>query len=443
MTTADLLPFVYSLAIGLLVGFERERSHRGGPRQAAGSRTFALLALFGTLAASFGAWAVIAGLVAVAALLAVGYRRTSDEDPGTTTEVAALMTYLLGALAFTQAPLAAALAIIATVLLTAKGRIHAFARDVVTDTEVEDALKFMVIAFVILPLLPDHDLGPYGVLNPAHLWLLVVALTGISWAGYIAVRALGAQRGLLVTGLAGGFVSATATTGSMGRLFRSTHALRATVAGAQVASIATFIQLVAILAVVNSEVVSHLWPSLLAGGAVLATIAWLGYRGGEPSADAGANPEDALEPTVPTGAQTAAEAGAQSEAQMAADKPGGRPFAFVPALVLAGVLTLALLVGRWGAATFGPKGAVFAAGAAGLADAHAGALSATTLFQQGDLGLAATLLAIGAALAANSVVKCVVAFSSGGRRFGLRFAAGLVPSIAVVLIGLALTASAV
>ena len=278
MTISDVLPYVYSLAIGLLIGFERERSSRGGPRQAAGSRTFALLALVGTLAASFGSAAIVAGLAAAALLLAVGYRRTSDEDPGSTTEVAALATYLLGALAYTQAPLAAGLAIIATVLLMAKRRIHAFARDIVTDTEVEDALKFMVVAFVVLPLLPDRDLGPYGVLNPERVWLLVVALTGISWVGYIAVRALGPRRGLLVTGLAGGFVSATATTVSMGRLNRLTHALHATVAGAQVASLATLVELVAIVAVVNREVVADLWPSVLAGGIVLSVIAWVGYR---------------------------------------------------------------------------------------------------------------------------------------------------------------------
>ena len=417
MTTSELLPYIYSLAIGLLLGFERERSHRGGAPQAAGSRTFALFALVGTLAASFGGWTISAGLVGVAAILAVGYRRTSTEDPGTTTEVAALATYLLGALAYTHAPLAAGLAIAIGVLLTAKGRIHAFARDIVTDTESEDALKFLVIAFVVLPLLPDHEVGPYGVLNPARIWFIVVALTGISWAGYIAVRFLGPRRGLLFTGLAGGFVSATATTGSMGRLNRTTHALAATVAAAQLASIATLVQLMAIVTVVSREVAAKLWPSMVAGGLVLAAIAWLGYR--------------------------------KAPAQLViSDGPGdpapiGRPFALLPALVLAGILTVALLVGRWGSSVFGTEGAVFAAAAAGLADAHAGALSSATLFQQGELGLAATLIAIGAAFAANSVVKCIVAFSVGGARFGWRFTAGIIPATVTVCLGLAFTAAAV
>jgi uncharacterized membrane protein (DUF4010 family) len=124
-------------------------------------------------------------------------------------------------------------------------------------------------------------------------------------------------------------------------------------------------------------------------------------------------------------------------------QPGGRPFTILPALVLAGVLTLALLVGRWGAATLGPKGAILAAGATGLADAHAGGLAATALFQQGHLGLPACLIAIGASLATNTVVKCLLAFSFGGPRFGWRFSAGVVPAMVVVCLGLGLTASTV
>ena len=217
MTVDDLLPFVSSLAIGLLVGFERERSNRGEVRQAAGSRTFALLALSGTLAAAFDTWVIAGGLIAVGGLLIVGYQRTSADDPGATTELAALATFLLGALAWTETALAAGLAITVIVLLSAKGQIHSFARNVVTDAEVEDAIKFLVMAFVVLPLLPNRDVGPYRVLNPERIWQLVVALTGISWAGYIATRALGVRRGLLIAGLAGGFICRQRCSSTYGR----------------------------------------------------------------------------------------------------------------------------------------------------------------------------------------------------------------------------------
>ena len=132
-------------------------------------------------------------------------------------------------------------------------------------------------------MLPDQGLGPYGVLNPAKVWLLVVLLTGIGWIGYIGVRALGPQRGLLVTGLAGGFVSASATTASMGRLSRTVAGPRAPLAGALVASLATFVQLLIVIGLVDAEVLRRLWPPVVAGAIVLVGIAAFVYRGATPA----------------------------------------------------------------------------------------------------------------------------------------------------------------
>ena len=423
VTSSHGLAFVYSIAIGLLIGIERERSHRGRPRQALGSRTFALLAAVGTLTALLGTWVVVAGAVVVGCLIIAGYRRTNSDDPGTTTEVAAFAVFLLGVLCVPDARLAAAVAIAFMVLLTGKARIHTFAREVVTDVEIDDAIKFLVIAFVILPLLPDRDIGPYGALNPSHIWLIVVTLTGISWVGYVAVRALGPRRGLLATGLASGFVSATATTASMGRLSRTPDQFAPAVAGAQVSSVATYAQLGVIITVVSPAVALHLAVPLVLGAAVLSLAAVLTYRRSSPSATQGGAPGNQSDGTGPSRGEHV-------------PVIGGRAFALVPALILATVLTAALLVGRWGAAVLGPKGAVFASGAAGLADAHAGALSAATQFSRGVLGMGAALAAVSAALVANSIVKCVVAFVAGGGRFGGRFAFGLVPSVLTVVAGL-------
>ena len=160
MTVDDLLPFIYALSIGLLIGFERERSHPPEIKKIGGSRTFAIVALFGSLAARMNVWVIVAGLIAVTAFLIAGYRRTSFTDPGTTTEIALFATYLLGALTQQEPVVAVSLGIIVTVLLTSKKRIHGFARSVVSDVEFDDALKFAVIAFVVFPLLPDRELGP-------------------------------------------------------------------------------------------------------------------------------------------------------------------------------------------------------------------------------------------------------------------------------------------
>ena len=181
----QIQPFLVALAIGLALGLERERSH--SRKLPAGSRSFALLSLVGAVAASLNQWAVLVGLVGVGALVALAYFRTSEEDPGTTTAIAALVAYLLGALAYTRPAVAVAIAVVVAGLLVSKTRIHRFAREIVSEVELEDAVKFFVVAFVILPLLPDRQLGPYGVLNPANVWLLVVLLTGIGWVGYIGV----------------------------------------------------------------------------------------------------------------------------------------------------------------------------------------------------------------------------------------------------------------
>jgi uncharacterized membrane protein (DUF4010 family) len=350
--------------------------------------------------------------------MALAYFRTSDEDPGTTTAIAALLAYMLGALAYRHPTVAVALAVIVAGLLVSKASIHRFARQIVSEVEVEDAIKFLVVAFVILPLLPNRALGPYGVLNPAKIWLLVVLLTGIGWLGYIGVRALGPERGLLVTGLAGGFVSASATTASMGRLSRTAASVHAPLASALLASLATFVQLLIVIGLVDVDVLRRLWPPVVAAAAVLVAIAAVVYRGAAHAHQSSAAEDEDGEAT-----------------------PASRPFALRPALILAAVLTFALLVGRWGAAVLGAEGTVLAAFAAGLADAHAGAVAAASLAAKGNVTVDTALVAIAAALGSNLLVKTVLAFTAGGRRFGLRFLASM--ALPAVVFGIVLTAGLV
>jgi uncharacterized membrane protein (DUF4010 family) len=414
MAWQEIQPFLVALAVGLLLGLERERSH--SRKLPAGSRSFALLGLVGAVAASIDPWAVTFGLAGVSALMTVAYFRASGDDPGTTTALAALTAYVLGALAFSRPALAVALAVIVAGLLVSKTRIHRFARDIVSEVELEDAIKFLAVAFVILPLLPDRALGPYGVLNPAKLWLLVVLLTGIGWLGYIGVRALGPERGLLITGLAGGFISATATTASMGRLGRTTGSMRAPLASALLASLATFVQLLIVIGLIDIDVLRRLWLPVVAAAVVLIGVAAFFYwRAGRAQEDG----------TADGGGEISV--------------PAGRPFALRPALILAAVLTFALLLGRWGGDVLGPQGTILAAFAAGLADAHAGAVAAASLAARGDVTADTALIAIGAALGSNLLVKAILAFVAGGRTFGLRFIAGMAPP--AIVFGLVLSAT--
>ena len=138
-----------------------------------------------------------------------------EDDPGLTTEIALIVTTLLGGLSIQKPALAAGLAVTVAGLLAARSRLHHFVRSVITEDELKDALILAGATLVVLPLAPDRPMGPYGALNPHSIWILVILVMAISAAGYVAVRMLGARVGLPIAGLASGFISSTATIGAM------------------------------------------------------------------------------------------------------------------------------------------------------------------------------------------------------------------------------------
>jgi uncharacterized membrane protein (DUF4010 family) len=203
-----------SLATGLLIGLERERN----PAAKAGVRTFALIALLGSLAALVGdatesGWIVPVGLGAVVAMLVAAHvGDTTVEDRGTTSVAAAGVCYLLGALAGLGQPgLAGALGIAVTALLYFKPEIEGISTALERHEQVS-VLQFLVASFIVLPILPDRAFDPYEVLNPRHIWLMVVLISGIGLASYVALRLVGGRHGIVVAGILGGLVSSTATT---------------------------------------------------------------------------------------------------------------------------------------------------------------------------------------------------------------------------------------
>lgn len=391
-----------ALAIGLLLGVEREHDTEHDSIRPAGSRTFPLIALVGAVSAALSPVALGVALGAVAALVIAWYLRTSE--PGATTEIAAIATFLLGALAWHRPELAVPAGVAAAALLAAKRPLHRFARKVVSDQDVRDAMILFVVAFVVLPLLPNRPLGPYGVLNPARVWWLVIAVTVIGWAGYVAARAFGERWGLLVTGFAGGFVSGSATTAVMARKYRTVGA--AVFPGAVAVNLATLAQTAAVTAIASPPVALRLLPAIGAGAVVLLVeVAWLVWR------------------TKPAEAEH--------------DEPVvSRPMSLKAALSLAAVLVLFLVITRAAAEWLGGGGVVAAGALGGLADAHAAAIAAASLAPQ-SISVHVAVLACGAALATNTIVKLVLAAVAGGPRFALRLAAWLAPVVVAVGLGMA------
>lgn len=383
------LGFLAALGAGLAIGIERERAKGdGAARESAGVRTFAIAGLFGAVCAAIGLPFALFGGAAVALFAFASYRRTAKTDPGLTTELALVLTYALGVLALANAQLAAAVAIAATILLDSKQWLHAFTRQTLSERELDDALILAASVLIVLPLLPDRALDPLGVINPRRLWLIAVLVMALNAAGYVAVRLLGARYGLAIAGFAGGFVSSTATHNSMGQRFAGDPKLfHGCVAGALLSNVATMVSLALILAAVSPALLAvFAWP-LAAAGTVAAlsggVFAW--QAGRETGEDA---------PTA------------------------DRPFRLWHALLFAGIVAAALLASALARHWLGDGGTVIAAALTGLADVHAAAVS---LGQQigASLDPSHAEPALLAAISTNSLMKCIAAFSGGGRRFGL------------------------
>jgi uncharacterized membrane protein (DUF4010 family) len=400
-----------ALAIGLLVGAERERSKPGGGSP--GIRSFALVALAGALATVLEP-VIAAGVAAgVLLLLVAAYIASHHDDPGVTSEIAAVVTFGLGALTTTRPALAAGAAVAMTVLLVSRGALHRFVQETVTEREQVDALKFFVAAFVLLPVLPSGSYGPYDTWVPQRIWLLVVVITGIGWFGYVAVRVLGQSRGLLVAGLAGGFVSGTATTGVMAARARRGEATRSdALAGALLASLATLVQLVVVTTIAEPRVAARLLPVMALGATVLvAEVGWLVGRGrrGDPGSTAAPGSDD---------------------------RSTGRPFALGPALILAGIISAVLPLAIWLEHRYGAAGSVTATAAGALGDVHGASVAVATLAHSGRISVDTAVLAVFAGLATNTVGKLAVALAAGGWRFAL----GLLGWFAPVAVSVALAA---
>jgi len=218
---------VISLALGFLIGLEREYAKRvvDKEEQFAGVRTYTFIALFGFLCAflsqRFGDWLFITGLLGLIAMVVTTYVLTAKNGSyGITTELSGILAYLIGALVFEgEILLAVIVTVIITSLLSLKVKLHSFIATL-TPQEIRAFIQFVIISAVVLPFLPNEPFGPNGVWNPYEIWTMVVLVTGLSLAGYLLAKILGARKGTLLAGIVGGSVSSTAVTLSVARRTR-------------------------------------------------------------------------------------------------------------------------------------------------------------------------------------------------------------------------------
>jgi uncharacterized membrane protein (DUF4010 family) len=213
-----------SMALGALVGAERERfAKKESDLEFGGIRTFIFICLLGSLSSILADeihyWVLIAAFIGMIVFIAVGYHSSIElskgKSIGITGEIAAILVFLVGVMTMTDHIfLAIASAILITAFLYLKQRLHGFLKNV-SEQEVYGTIIFAIIAFVILPFLPNETYGPLDVFNPYKVWLMVVLICAMGYIGYILMKIFGAHKGIWITGLLGGLVSSTAVTMSM------------------------------------------------------------------------------------------------------------------------------------------------------------------------------------------------------------------------------------
>ena len=286
MSTQLFQSLAISLLLGGLVGLQRQ--HVDSPL--GGVRTFPLVTIFGSLCAilagPFGGWMVAAGLLATVAVVALGSRQVRSEvDRGITSEAAMLVMFAVGALCV-SGPMMIAVVVGAgvAVLLQFKPQLHGLVTKL-GDADIKAIMQFVLITFIVLPVLPNKTYDPFEVLNPHEIWLMVVLVVGISLGGYISYKFLGHHAGLILSGLLGGVISSTATTASYAR--RTVGQPSLVPAAATVICLATGVSFVRILlevAVVSRTLLPAVAP-LLIGLMIVSLLFALVFsrRGSQPS----------------------------------------------------------------------------------------------------------------------------------------------------------------
>jgi uncharacterized membrane protein (DUF4010 family) len=380
-----------ALLLGLLLGLERQRAKKGAAF--AGIRTFPLFAVcgfFGALAGLKGIpWALPAVLLIVGGFGIAAYVREPEAGTGVTTEMTGLLVAVLGAVvALGEPAAAAAVAVLATLLLTLKAPLHRMA-GAISEDEILAAMKFAVVAVVILPLLPDRPMGPYGALVPRNVGLLVVLLSGVGLFGYVLVKLLGGRAGWAIAGALGGLVSSTATTLSFaGKAREAAEQARALAVGVILASTVLYVRGGVVIALLDRELAAHLAPRLGVLFAVGLLAAALLYR----------RPRGEREDGVSF----------------------GNPVELGRAVALAAIFAVVIVLARVAQERLGTAGLWVVGALGGLVDVDSVAVASARVRQDGAAALPAAAGAYLLATVTNLLFKAGAVLATGGRELARR-----------------------
>jgi uncharacterized membrane protein (DUF4010 family) len=404
----ETLSYLTALGIGFLIGIVRERLHQPGALMA-GVRTHTVAALMGAVAFHLGMPIFVVALGITGLLIGVGYYRSYATDPGMTGEVSLAMTVLLGGLAVPSSALAAALGVAVAVLLFLKKPLRKFSQELLTEYELEDALILFAAAIIVLPLLPQVAIDPWGALKPFDIWKVVVIIMCTGMLGHLAIRLKGVQWGLPIASLLSGLISSTAVIMDLGRKVKQDAAMTGIAcASALLSTLASLILFALVLGASSMHLLQSVAVPLLLGGLSLLLTAVALFKHHQ----------------LPLGfALTSSQ----------------RAFQLKHVLLIAFSISSISLASTWIGSVYGQAGTFISAVVVGFAEIHAAAVSISQLVKPEGAVNPLARWGVLAILMASVVSKSTLSFISGGHRYGLRMTAALTLFVLIAGIGIAFT----
>jgi uncharacterized membrane protein (DUF4010 family) len=388
-----------ALLLGGLIGLEREKNRlkQKDLHEFGGLRTMALLSIYGFIVYELYGQAPLLFAVFTAgyfALLVAAYVMAArlNKNSGATTEVASIFVYLIGVLIGMGEPLiATVLSLTVLLLLYFKERLRDFAKRVEKE-ELYDTVKFIAIAFVVLPLLPNETFGPLDVLNPYTIWLVVVLISSISFVSYIGIKLLGSKKGIGMGGFLGGLISSTAVSMTFSQLSKKSRSIvNPFVFGILIAASAMFFRVILAVWVLNSALLDQLMVPLLSMGVtgfLLSLFFWLKKE----------------------------KKTSLTEDQLSLDSP----FQLLPALKFGLLFAALIFISKYASEYIGKEGLYLTAFISGAVDVDAITVSMANLSARGDISNALAVQSITIATLTNTFVKGGIVLFFASRAVGLR-----------------------
>ncbi len=413
----EVFNFAVAIFLGALIGLQREYTQQKEHlKKFAGFRTFILIIFFGAILGYLGGTVdsllVIIGFAGVFLLTLISYVLTyiHDNITSATTEISAIMSYILGVMCVTgYVQLAVIFGILIAAFLTFKERLHKIAKKM-KGKELYAVVKFALISLVVLPILPNKNYSPLdvpglgdllvglnvdvsflsqlNVFNFYHIWLMVVFIAAINFVGYFLVKMVGSKKGYGVLGFVGGLVSSTAVTLSMAGESKKQKVFSPFILATIIAASIMFVRVIFEVAVVNSSLLKGLFFPMISMAITGLGIAFIFYKrkkGGKKKAK-----EIEIE----------------------------QPFALKPALKFGLLFLLVLLVSKITQLIFGKVGIYATSILSGLADVDAITLSMASLSKTGGISNFVATTAIFLATVSNTLVKAGMIYFLGNKKFG-------------------------